>query len=87
MSGLGEMFPLSIGGFVKAYAGIRARITNSVAHLLFESSVLKTKVARGRVQRNDNSVKLETRFQEGGGKKKKQQPSLQLGRDAFMCPV
>lgn len=61
------MFPLSSMGFVKAYVGIRARITNSVAHLLFESSVLKTKVACGHVQWNDNSVKLETRFQEGGG--------------------
>lgn len=72
------MFPLSIQGFVKAYAGIRARITNSVAHLLFESSVLKTKVACGHVQWNDNSVKLETRFRGG---------SLQLRRDAFMCQL
>lgn len=63
------MFPLSIRGFVKAYAGIRAQITNSVAHLLFESSVLKTKVACGHVQWNDNSVKLETRSQERGEKK------------------
>lgn len=63
------MFPLSIRGFEKAYAGIRARITNSVAHLLFESSVVKTKVACGHVQRNDNSVKLETRFQDREKKK------------------
>lgn len=54
---------------MKAYAGIRAQITNSVAHLLFESSVLKTKVACGHVQWNDNSVKLETRSQERGEKK------------------
>lgn len=62
------MFPLSIWGFVKAYTGIRARITNSVAHLLFESSVLKRKVACGHVQWNDNSAKLETCFQERGEK-------------------
>lgn len=56
------MFPLNSWVSVRAYGGIRAQITDSVAHLLSESTVLKTKVACGHVQWYDNSMKWETHF-------------------------
>lgn len=57
-----EMFPLKSWVSVRAYGGIRAQMTDSVAHLLTESTVFKTKVACGHDQWYDNSMKRETHF-------------------------
>ncbi len=74
-----EMFPLNSWVSVRAYGGIRAQITDSVAHLLSESTVFKTKVACGHVQWYDNSMKWETHF--------KERNSFQHRGEAFMYNV
>lgn len=61
MSGLGNV-PLNSWVSTGAYDGIIAQITDSVAHLLYEYMVFKTKVACGHVQWYDNSMKWETHF-------------------------
>lgn len=71
------MFPLNSRVSVRAYGGIRAQITDSVAHLLSESTVFKTKVACGHVQWYDNSMKWETHFR----------GETLSSHEAFMCNV
>lgn len=71
------MFPLNSRVSVRAYGGITAQITDSVAHLLSESTIFKTKVACGHVQWYDKSMKWETHFK----------GEIHSSADAFMCDV